>query len=110
MRYHGVLAPNAKLRKYIVPAKASTRPAAKRKTDHKQLKATTDTPQQDAVIAPLTWAQRLKRLFDIDITICPRCGGRLRVIADITDPTTIEKILNHVARAPPGNEPTLLPG
>ena len=50
VRYHGVLAPNAKLRKYIVPAKASTRPAAKRKTDHKKLKATTDTPQQDADI------------------------------------------------------------
>ena len=80
VRYHGVLAPNAKLRKYIVPATASTRPAAKRKTDHKQLKATTDPPQQDALIAPLTWAQRLKRVFDIDITICPRCGGRLRVI------------------------------
>ena len=110
VRYHGVLAPNAKLRKYIVPAKASTRPAAKRKTDHKKLKATTDTPQQDALIAPLTWAQRLKRVFDIDITICPRCGGRLRVIADITDPTTIEKILNHLARAPPGNQQTLLPG
>ncbi len=48
--------------------------------------------------------------YQLDITICPRCGGRLRVIADITDPTTIEKILNHVARAPPGNEQTLLPG
>ena len=84
MRYHGLLAPNAKLRKYIVPATA-----AKRKTDHKTHKATTDTPEQDALIAPLTWAQRLKRIFDIDITICPRCGGRLRVIADITDPTTI---------------------
>ena len=70
VHYHGVLAPNAKLRKYIVPATARTRPAAKRKTDHKKHKPTTDTLEQDALIAPLTWAQRLKRVFDIDITIC----------------------------------------
>jgi hypothetical protein len=46
-------------------------------------------------------------VFDIDITNCPRCGGRLRVIADITDPDTIRKILNHVQqRGPPqGNDP-----
>jgi len=28
----------------------------------------------------LTWAQRLKRVFAIDIEVCRRCGGRLRVI------------------------------
>ncbi|MEJ2161496.1 MAG: hypothetical protein P8X53_13595, partial [Chromatiales bacterium] len=31
----------------------------------------------------LTWAQRLKRVFAIDIEVCRRCGGRLRVIASI---------------------------
>ena len=52
--------------------------------------------------APLTWAQRLKRVFEIDITLCPLCGGQLRVIADVTDPDLIRKILDHVnSRAPP---------
>mgnify|MGYP005865934077 CR=1 FL=1 len=32
-------------------------------------------------IRVLTWAQRLKRVFGIDISQCPHCGGRLRVIA-----------------------------
>ena len=31
--------------------------------------------------APLTWAERLKRVFGMEITVCPHCGGRLRVIA-----------------------------
>jgi hypothetical protein len=31
----------------------------------------------------LTWAQRLKRIFAIDIEVCRRCGGKLRVIASI---------------------------
>jgi len=44
----------------------------------------------------------LKRVFDIDITLCPLCGGQLRVIADVTDPDLIRKILDHVnSRAPP---------
>jgi hypothetical protein len=51
----------------------------------------------------LTWAQRLKRAFEFDVTVCPLCGGTLRVIADITDPAIIDKILSHVrqSRAPP---------
>jgi hypothetical protein len=27
--------------------------------------------------APLSWAERLKRVFDIDISVCPLCGGTL---------------------------------
>jgi len=38
----------------------------------------------------------------IDNQHCPLCGGQLRVIADITDPDLIRKILDHVhSRAPP---------
>jgi hypothetical protein len=61
----------------------------------------------------MTWAQRLKRVFAIDIEKCPECGGSVRVIACIEDPHLIAKILAHVcscgaarkhdaARGPPG--------
>lgn len=44
----------------------------------------------------------MKRVFEIDITLCPLCGGQLRVIADVTDPDLIRKILDHInSRAPP---------
>jgi hypothetical protein len=53
----------------------------------------------------MTWAQRLRRVFDIDITCCPRCGAPLRVLAAITDPRVITAMLTHLetraARAPP---------
>jgi len=52
--------------------------------------------------SPLSWAERLKRVFDIDISVCPLCGGTLRVIADVTDPDAIQTILAHLRqRAPP---------
>ncbi len=44
----------------------------------------------------MTWAQRLKRVFGIDIETCRECGGAVRIIACIDDPAVIEKILTHL--------------
>jgi hypothetical protein len=50
----------------------------------------------------MTWAQRLKRVFDkaplgdIDIETCSECGGDVRIIASIEDPVVIQKILTHL--------------
>ena len=33
----------------------------------------------------MCWAQRLKRVFGIDIETCTGCGGKLKVIASIED-------------------------
>ena len=46
--------------------------------------------------AEMTWAQRMKRVFGIDIETCPACGGALRIIACIKDPVVIKKILTHL--------------
>jgi rRNA maturation protein Nop10 len=34
----------------------------------------------------MTWMQRLRRVFAIDIETCPECGGKLQVIACIEEP------------------------
>jgi hypothetical protein len=44
----------------------------------------------------MTWAQRLRRVFRIDVEACPRCGGTVKIIASIEDDEVIEKILAHV--------------
>jgi len=31
----------------------------------------------------MTWMERLRRVFAIDLSICPDCGGRPHVIADV---------------------------
>jgi hypothetical protein len=67
----------------------------------------------------MSWAQRLKRVFGIDIDLCTRCGGKLEVIASIEEPDVIAKILAHLRRsaqrkagAPAGKLPLLgnIPG
>jgi hypothetical protein len=54
-------------------------------------------PQAPTHVA-LTWLQRLKRVFGVEIQTCQRCGGPLKVIASIEDPMLIERILAHLER------------
>ena len=54
----------------------------------------------------MTWAQRLKRVFKIDIEVCGRCGGSVKVIACIEDQDVIDRILAHLRDKEQGT-PTL---
>lgn len=99
-RFHGVFAPNSKHRVDVTPAK---RGKGRPHEEHED-----KTPEQRH--QSMTWAQRLKRVFNIDVSVCPKCGGEARVIASIEDQQIIDKILAHLmkkgALPPP---PELLP-
>ena len=90
------------MRKLIVPTKCKK---TKAKIDQSDRKSVAEPEVADELIAPLTWAQRLKRVFNIDITVSPLCSGTMRVIADITDPDIIQKILDHIEAQPPPLNP-----
>jgi hypothetical protein len=49
--------------------------------------------------ASMTWAQRLKRVFNIDIETCREGGGAVKVVARIEDPMVTEKILIHLRKS-----------
>jgi len=46
----------------------------------------------------MTWAQRLKRVFDIDVSTCIHCGGAVRIVASIEEPKAIRAIIAHFAK------------
>jgi hypothetical protein len=111
-RYHGVFAAASAWRAAITPSGRG------RGTRHQ---AVLKPPPEQPVSrrAAMTWMQRLKRVFAIEIERCARCGGRLTVVASLSDPALIEHILARVrpaaedeehapfaARAPP--QPRLL--
>jgi hypothetical protein len=75
------------LRAQIVP---SARGAQKKKGQGGE-GAQAPTPRHVA----MSWAQRLKRVFLIDVTVCEHCGGAVKIIACIEDKLTIGKILAH---------------
>jgi len=96
IRFHGVLAPNAKLRSEIIPG------SRKNKSNPS---CTNDAVPPSSASVRISWARVLKRVFDIDIERCPHCGGTLKIIAAILESGAITKILDHpglFSRAPPG--------
>jgi hypothetical protein len=105
-RFHGVFAPNSKYRARVTPA---------RRGKGRKIKPLAEKPDQTPAErrASMSWAQRLKRVFAIDIETCSECGGAVKVaalahpcargisasmhvIASIEDPAVIQKILAHL--------------
>ena len=84
-----MLAPNHRWRGRVTPARRG-----------KELKnaANAEARAPAERHAAMTWAQRLKRVFNIDIEVCDRCGGAVKVIACIEDQDTIGQILVHLRR------------
>jgi hypothetical protein len=97
IRFHGVLAPNAKLRALVVPQEPEA-PALETKPAECEANCAHHRPVR------LIWARLLERVFDLDLEHCPNCGGELKVIAAILEAPVIEKMLTHLglqARTPP---------
>jgi len=97
-RYHGIFAPHhahrAKVVNMIDKSKINIQAE--------------DVKDEAAKRARMTWAQRLKRVFDIDIKVCVACGGTVRIIACIEDQTVINQILSHLQLVPQNNQVSLL--
>ncbi|MBK9115549.1 MAG: transposase [Betaproteobacteria bacterium] len=105
-RYFGVLAPNSPLRAAVTaraPAAAPTPP--------------TPPPEPPAAepahhrAARNAWAMLLARIYEVFRLACSRCGAQMRIIAFITDPSTLHGLLRHLGEptAPPRIAPALGP-
>ena len=97
VRYHGVLAPNAADRAQIVPGPEEEVEALAAPTSDGE-----PTPAQRR--HRLAWAVLLARVFQFDVTECPACGGRMQIVAAVTDARSIGRYLEGVglpSRAPP---------
>jgi hypothetical protein len=42
------------------------------------------------------WASLLRRSFDVDVLMCPKCRGRLHVLGEITDPVLLGLVLESL--------------
>ena len=103
-RYHGVFAPNHRLRKAVTALAignvskrqeaatgehAGTAHAGEGCCDANQKPRSHDTSR-------IAWAKLLARVGEEFPLECPACGGDIRLIAFITEPGPIRKILTHL--------------
>ncbi len=83
VRYAGVLAPASRWRARLVPERA---PEKEPRGEHQP-----EPAQRGGGYRP--WAHLLARTFAVDVLCCPRCQGRMRLIALIEDPASIARYL-----------------
>ena len=57
------------------------------------------------------WARLLAKVYEVDALHCSRCGSPMKVLAVITNPPEVRRILLHLIKtgvAPPGLEASAL--
>jgi hypothetical protein len=86
--YYGVLAPRARDRARVVAWAGS--PHADPSEPHERDESSARRA------GGYLWAQLMRRAFGFDVLACPRCGGRLRLLALIQHRTAVERILRHL--------------
>ncbi len=125
--YHGILAPRAQARARAVahgapgpppgepPAPATERAGAEPSPPTVDVSATAppkdtrDAKQPNSPEKPRDWrwADLMRRVFALDVLACPRCGGRMSVIATIEAADVLRQILGHLGL--PTDPPAPLP-
>jgi hypothetical protein len=107
-RFYGIFAPAASLRPRVIPEPEASSPPR-----HPGCQSGVEPPATDLGKAKkkcdcqprnYPWATLMSRVLKLDVLACPRCGGRMRIVAAINPPDAIRKILAHLGlptRAPP---------
>jgi len=106
--YYGVLSAHHALRSAVVPRAEEPAPESKQLAlfvprGYLELAATTtllDAQLRDAAPSRMSWMTLVVRVFRIDISVCARCSGRMKVTRAVTTPEDIAAEL-HGARSPP---------
>jgi len=42
------------------------------------------------------WAEMIRKVYEVDPMVCPHCGGKMKVIAFLTDYSVVDRIINHL--------------
>ena len=42
------------------------------------------------------WAAMIRKFYEVDPMVCPKCGGQMKVIAFITDYLAVDRIIDHL--------------
>ena len=114
VRYSGILAPAAKWRLLVVPAgsgadrhacgQAESSCVAPLSAPNEQWALECSDPSATLHPRNYYWAELMKRVWSVDVLECPRCLGRMRIVAAIHAPSAVRKILDCLdlpSRAPP---------
>jgi hypothetical protein len=103
VRRHGVFAGRSKDRWRLPPPPQREDGDSARATEPERAPGADPPPRQDSGTKrprwSYTWSQLIQRVFFADSLRCPRCSKAMRVLAVLTDPDVVGKILGHLGLA-----------
>jgi hypothetical protein len=92
VRYHGILGPAARDRDKVVPrSKAIEFGQPPSSGEPREI-----DPSRVPRFGRLSWAALLKRVFLVDVLECPKCRGRMKIVAVVTATAGVRRILAHL--------------
>jgi len=99
VRYYGAYsnAARGKHKKAAAPAEPSSRDQAPEDA------TIPDGPHRAALRR--RWAELIRRVYEVDPLVCPRCGREMRVMGFITQPALIDRILDHLRKRDKNSRP-----
>jgi hypothetical protein len=125
VRYHGVLAPNAKLRDRVVELAGPSEELRLRLQEamqkmglEEQPAAKTDEYDQEVPAAKksnkavISWALLMARIFEFLPLQCPRCQNPMRIVGFIMETMSVQKVLKYLelpSEAPTSHPPRAPP-
>jgi hypothetical protein len=42
------------------------------------------------------WAEMIRKVYEVDPLLCPQCGGKMKIIACLTDYPVVDRIIGHL--------------
>ena len=42
------------------------------------------------------WAAMIRKVYEVDPMLCPKCGGQMKVIAFLADHAVVDRIIDHL--------------
>jgi len=113
-RYHGVFAPNHPLRPAVTAlaignatARAGAASSPPRPLGEGRGEGAPDAARRSHDTSRIAWAKLMAKIAEDFPLACPACGGDIRLVAFITEPAPIRKILLHLGE--PLEPPLLAP-
>jgi hypothetical protein len=61
-----------------------------------QLEQLTTTGGKTSKPSRANWARLIRKVFEVDPLLCPKCGSEMKIIAVLTDPKVVDRIIRHL--------------
>jgi hypothetical protein len=95
VKYAGVLAAASPWRSRVAPPSKPVETAlATEATEPDTTEPPTKAPKRAGTYLP--WAELLKRTFGVDVLLCPKCQGPMKLVAMVTDPMSVARYLSGI--------------